>query len=255
VKRLLHFLSRVYPRSWREQYGTEFAALLDDAQPRWFDIFDLLKGGLAMRVVRPRISVITAIFAFAGGMVALGVSYAMPKTWLSRAAIDVLVPDGGGYQDRERFIFLTRYVLTDDFLAQLARKYDLYPNVTTPVRTMQKSITIRPVRQNEVEISFVHPDEKMATVVTNEIVRRFIEGNLEIQVEDTREGRADLKTHSMRLSLAAPAATALLRGNPLPATSAGLAGGLILGIAAGWVLRMWGGQSWPQPPFRRPPST
>jgi hypothetical protein len=235
VKRWLHFLARLYPRSWREQYGTEFAALLDDAQPRWFDIFDLLKGGLAMRVMRSRISVIAPIFALAGGMAALGVSYAMPKTWKSRIAVDVLAPDGVRYQDRLKF--LVGYVLADDSLDQLAGKYDLYPNVSTPAQTMRKSITIRPVRQNEFEISFVHPDKRMATLVTNEIADRLFEGNLQIQVEDGREGR--LNAHSMRLSLAAPAATALLRTNPLPATSAGLAGGLVLGIAAGRALRRW----------------
>ena len=71
MKRLLHFLARVYPRSWRERYGTEFAALLDDAQLRWLDIFDLLKGGLAMRLTRFRIPATAAIFALAGGMAAL----------------------------------------------------------------------------------------------------------------------------------------------------------------------------------------
>jgi hypothetical protein len=236
VKRLLHFLARVYPRSWRERYGTEFAALLDDAPPRWFDIFDLLKGGLAMRVMSSRLSLIAPIFALTGGLAALGVSYAMPRTWVSRAAVDVVVPDGVRYQDP--LIFLAGYVLKDDFLAQLARKYDLYPNLSTPVERMRKSIMIRPARQKgEVEISFFHPDKRMARVMTNEIVGRFMQGNVEIQVEDAREGRTDL--HSMRLSLAAPAATAPLRINPLLAASAGVAGGLVLGIATVWALRRW----------------
>jgi hypothetical protein len=208
--------------------------LLDDTQPRWFDIFDLLKGGLAMRVMRRKISVIAPMFALAGGMAALGVSYAMPKTWMSRAAIDVRVPDGVRQQDPLKF--LAGYVLTDDFLERLASKYDLYPNVSTPAQRMRKSIMIRLVRQNEFGISFVHPDRSMAGVVTNEIAERFIEGNFEIQDGDAREDPTT-RFVPMRLGLAAPAATAPLRTNPLPATSAGLAGGLILGIAAGWALR------------------
>jgi hypothetical protein len=238
VKRLLHFLARVYPRSWRERYGTEFAALLDDARPRWFDIFDLLKGGLAMRVMRSRISVIAPVFALAGGIAALGVSYATPS-WVSRSVIDVAVPHGVRISDS--LGSLARYVLTDDSLAELASKYDLYPNVSTPVQRMRKSIMIRPARQNEVEISFVHPDRTMAGVVTNEITRRFIEGNVKIREEEAKEGRADPTTRfvPMRLRLVDPAATAPLRRNMLPATSAGLVGGLILGIAAGWALRRW----------------
>ncbi|HEY6340816.1 MAG TPA: hypothetical protein VIY49_04930 [Bryobacteraceae bacterium] len=241
MKRLLHFLARLYPRSWRERYGTEFAALLDDARPRWFDIFDLLKGGLAMRVMRSRISVMAAIFALAGGMAALGVSYAMPKTWLSRAAIDVVVLDGVRHQDAVNSLvgYVGGYVLADDFLTQLVGRYGLYPNVSTPVQRLRKSVMIRPARQNEIEISFAYPDEKMAKVVTDQIVSRFIDGNVQTAVEDAREGRPDLAARSMRLMLAAPAATALLRINPLPAASAGLAGGLVLGILAGWALRRW----------------
>jgi hypothetical protein len=211
--------------------------LLDDAQPHWFDILDLLKGGLAMRVMRSRISVIAGIFALAGAMAALGVSYAIPKTWMSRIAVDVLMPDGVRYEDPLKF--LAGYVLTDDFLARLATKYDLYPNVSTPVPRMRKSITIRPVRQNEVEISFAHSDRRMARVVTNEIAGRFIEGGMEIHEEDAREGRAGPIPYYTRLRIVAPAATAPLRINPLPAASAGLAGGLILGIAAGSALRRW----------------
>jgi hypothetical protein len=193
-----------------------------------------------MRVMRSRISVIAPIFALAGGMAALGVSYAMPKTWISRSVIDVAVPAGVRISDP--LGFLARYVLTDNFLAQLASKYDLYPNVSVPVQRMRKGIMIRPARQkNEVEISFVHPDRTVAGVVTNEITRRFIEGNFEIQYEEGREGRADPTTRfvPMRLRLVDPAATALLRINPLAGASGGLAGGLVLGIVAGWALRRW----------------
>ena len=74
-------------------------------------------------------------------------------------------------------------------------------------------------------------------MVTNEIAERFIEGNFQIQEEDARERRRDL--HSMRLMLLGSGHTARVRVNPLPATSAGLAGGLIPGVAAGWALRRW----------------
>jgi hypothetical protein len=29
MSRLIHFLARLYPRSWRERYGAEYAALLE----------------------------------------------------------------------------------------------------------------------------------------------------------------------------------------------------------------------------------
>jgi hypothetical protein len=39
-------LARLYPRSWRERYGDELAALLDDRPPSPFDVADLLFGAL-----------------------------------------------------------------------------------------------------------------------------------------------------------------------------------------------------------------
>jgi len=45
VRRLLHFLARLYPETWWHRYGAEFTALLEDIRPRWTDVVDVLKGG------------------------------------------------------------------------------------------------------------------------------------------------------------------------------------------------------------------
>jgi hypothetical protein len=33
MSRLIRFIARFYPRSWRERYGAEFTALLEDVRP------------------------------------------------------------------------------------------------------------------------------------------------------------------------------------------------------------------------------
>jgi cytochrome b6-f complex iron-sulfur subunit len=43
---------RAYPRPWRERYGAEMAALLAERQPGWWDLLDLVRGGLDARLHR-----------------------------------------------------------------------------------------------------------------------------------------------------------------------------------------------------------
>lgn len=49
MKRLSHFLVCLYPRSWRERYGEEFSALIEDVSPTWRTVANVMKGALEMR--------------------------------------------------------------------------------------------------------------------------------------------------------------------------------------------------------------
>jgi hypothetical protein len=50
MKRLIRLASWLYPSSWRRRYAREFEALLDDVKPGPRQLFDVLKGAIAMRV-------------------------------------------------------------------------------------------------------------------------------------------------------------------------------------------------------------
>ena len=55
---------RAYPRPWRERYGAEMAALLAERQPGWWDLLDLVRGGLDARLhrlVRPPAQLVAAM--------------------------------------------------------------------------------------------------------------------------------------------------------------------------------------------------
>ena len=54
MKRLVRLAIRIYPRQWRERYGAEFAALLDQLPGRPGDLLDILWHGLKLRW-QPRI--------------------------------------------------------------------------------------------------------------------------------------------------------------------------------------------------------
>jgi len=46
----IRFIAQLYPPNWRDRYGREFNALLDDVNPSWRDLLDVLRRGLEMRV-------------------------------------------------------------------------------------------------------------------------------------------------------------------------------------------------------------
>jgi hypothetical protein len=52
MRRLILLLARLYPRSWKQRYGEEFDALLEDLNPRWWDAMDVLKGATTMQMTR-----------------------------------------------------------------------------------------------------------------------------------------------------------------------------------------------------------
>jgi len=43
MRRLLHFISLLYPAQWRARYGDEFQALLEQSDPRWNELVNLSK--------------------------------------------------------------------------------------------------------------------------------------------------------------------------------------------------------------------
>ena len=50
MKRLALYLARLYPRRWRERYGRELEALLEDTQLTWRDLVDLARSSLEVRM-------------------------------------------------------------------------------------------------------------------------------------------------------------------------------------------------------------
>ena len=57
---------QIYPASWRNRYGIEFRALLDDVNPGWREFFDILKGAVKMRMTNAP-SYLKFAAAFVGG--------------------------------------------------------------------------------------------------------------------------------------------------------------------------------------------
>jgi hypothetical protein len=52
MMRFILLLASLYPRSWKQCYGAEFNALLEDLNPCWWDALDVLKGAAMMQMIR-----------------------------------------------------------------------------------------------------------------------------------------------------------------------------------------------------------
>jgi len=70
MRRLIRWIARFYPAQWRERYGEELDALIEDIQPEWQDLFNVLLGALRMQVTTWNSLKIVTATALAGALVA-----------------------------------------------------------------------------------------------------------------------------------------------------------------------------------------
>jgi hypothetical protein len=85
MRRLIRAAIRLYPARWRRRYGGELAALLEDLQPGWRDVFDILKGAMAMQINSLR--TVPVLCALAGAIGGGLVSMTQPEVYASSATI------------------------------------------------------------------------------------------------------------------------------------------------------------------------
>jgi hypothetical protein len=91
MRPLFHLAMRLYPAWWRRRYGREFAALLDDVDPGWADLFDVMKGAVTMQIrTLGAIPVAcTLIGVLGGGLMA----FRAPEVFAASATIHLGQPD------------------------------------------------------------------------------------------------------------------------------------------------------------------
>jgi uncharacterized protein involved in exopolysaccharide biosynthesis len=240
VKRLVHFVAALYPAAWRKRYGAEFAALLEDAAPRWTDVFDILWEGSMARMAQSKMIGICILAGVAG---ALAAAHLTPKRWVSQATLVVQAQDGGAV--REYVAEFSRGVLDSSALAEIARDRRLYGRdvagsaMEDTVKRMRRNIALRQNGQNGLSIEFAYPDPKVAQSVVGDIMARMMEANLRL-AEDRVEKLG------LQAAIAASYRVTVTEAPSLPRTPAGpgrltfvsfgLTGGALGSIFA-WAMR------------------
>jgi hypothetical protein len=193
------FAARLYPKDWRERYGAEFDALLDDAKPRWRDLADVLRGAFIMQMTSWKsYGKIAAATAFAGAVLALGASFLVANRYESRAVLHVGVPDSSSAGTEpgalERMVNLQRLVLGRRSLTFLILdpRLDLYKEerrhlttdeVAEQMRTRDIRVRLydaplgKPAAGQAFVVSFSYPDRYKAQQVLRDLVGKMEETN------------------------------------------------------------------------------
>lgn len=201
MKRLTRFFARLYPASWRDRYGDEFEAVVDQANPSTRDAADVLKGAVTMRLMTGSFGKTLLICAMAGAMAAFALSFAFQPSYQSEAVISVTLPDnelekskGPAAANQAMFDVietLTQRVLSRNSLTRIVLERGLYPVERTRmpledvVEMMRKRISVRIVGSKTSHIipaftvGFVYPDRNVAHDVTASLMSSFIDRNVD----------------------------------------------------------------------------
>jgi len=185
MSRLIHFLARLYPRSWQQRYGVEYAALLEDMRPDGRTAANVFIGALAMHIRAWKSWKILAASAGIAAAVVVGLFVAIPNSYVSRELIKFEWQTGGRHRiDVKR---LRESVESYGNLTELITVDGLYPNqrsrmpMEDVVEEMRRNIELTPLLSAGVPgftIAFSYSDPRVAQKVTQELSSRFLNENL-----------------------------------------------------------------------------
>ena len=178
--------ANLYPRAWRERYGEEFQALLEDVNPGWRELADVTGGALKMQITHGITPLKTiAALAVAGMVVAASASFAVPRRYVSSAVVRVATQAGSAQIE-----LIETYVLSRSNLRGLITgPLDLYRGerrqmpMEDVIDKMQRDIQVRymeaasPNGAPALGISFAYPDKEKAQAVVRAVAKEIVSQN------------------------------------------------------------------------------
>ena len=199
MRRVQHWLVRLYPRTWLDRYEKEFRALFDDAEPQWVDWVDVLKEGVMMRLTTG-VTLQALGWGMTAAAIAVFVLWLMPAPYESKATIAMRSAYFREYPIPEQMNLLSQRTKSREFLAKVVDDLNLYPNLRASGEQEKAIDRVRgDIRISNqfpqpalaiTNVSFRYPDPKAVTNVTNVLVTRLIDEQIRLQ-ESAREASAD----------------------------------------------------------------
>jgi hypothetical protein len=172
----LQSLILLYPRAWRDRYGSEFRALLDDIPPTWRTLFDVFGGALKMQIKIWSPWKIVAAFAIVGVLGSAAFTLTIPARYVSTAVIN------GSEQE---LITSIQRVESRQSLTQLIVEENLYPSERAHIpieeviaQMKQKDINIRLIGGQAFAVSFSSADAEQAQRTTQRLASQLVGGNI-----------------------------------------------------------------------------
>jgi hypothetical protein len=185
MTRLMPVLARLYPRPWRERYGEEFSALLEDINPSPTAAFNIFTGAVGMQIRTWSygwmfaISAALAIAAFAAMLVAIPKTYVSQGTLLFNGAVPFK------QADIDSLVEIAQQVESHGNLTGLITSQNLYSHQRSRmefqdvIELMRRSVRIEPAAGQGslkmIVVGFVYPDPGIAQRVTGRLLDSLID--------------------------------------------------------------------------------
>jgi len=255
MKRVIRAAAWLYPRRWRERYGSEFEALIEDARVDWRSLLDVVKGAAKMQFSRWGFGRIAVVTMFAGAVIAAVIAYRIPNEYESRVTLRVsaiqrtgqmqFMPEADPVTNQHLGEVTVRRAIESverfDSLSRIINNFDLYderwsaPSAEV-IERMKRAIVVLPSPGHDptFTLRFEYPNRYISQRVTQELVSRMIDANLRLAMADADSG------FSAQMRILDPPTLPQLPSGPsrLKITGEGLLAGLCGGILLGLVVRM-----------------
>ncbi len=193
MRRLIRIVVSLYPRAWRERYGPELTALLEDVGPGLATAWNVLTGAVAMRLRTLSLRSILAISV----MLACGaylVDLRRPNTYRSNG---LFVLEGPQTESARNAVIqnLMEQIESRESLANLILSENLYARerssipMNEVVDLMRSNIRVRPTAAHDpdfglsysgpalarLDMQFFYSDPNVASHVTQKLMGRLME--------------------------------------------------------------------------------
>ncbi len=186
MKALLRCAAALYPAAWRQRYGEEFAALIEDSDGGWLEFLDVCKGAMKMQIVSGGLWRFAAACGVAGLLVAGLVAWRTPNEYRSVAVLRMAPANLD--QEIEKLNQTEQKVLSRSAVADVIRKFDLYPeqrkqepleDIVQDMRNRQIQIRMLTTPKPQApslafSITFDNDDPRKARAVTAELTAQFV---------------------------------------------------------------------------------
>jgi len=215
MNKWVRLVARLYPASWRQRYGTEFNALLDDSHSGWRDVADVFLGAVKMQMSMWSYRNVAVACGLAGLILAAGLAFWLPNLYVSRAMLHLNLEARNEnssktpLQDADAWKEKIRQISAEAFsrrsLASIIQRpdLDLYKKDRTrkPLEDVieqmkEKDIKIDLFRINSSAtnfvVSFTYPDPVIAQKTVAALITKLVDSNQALAVKALNT--ADRKT-------------------------------------------------------------
>lgn len=224
MRRLLRLVLCLYPAAWRQRYGDEFEALLEQAELRASDVLDVFIGGLTMRGLGMPRWLVAGALSVVGGVVALAITAATSQRVESSGTLEfrTLSSELASAPDSPALLTIASQALTDDFLRSLpASGSGSTPREVTP-GLLRKDIEVSLLTPTTLKVSYASDEGRGVQEVTGHLLRRFVDVGFEAHlagsmprgtlwvIDDAAAPRARVSAQRMTRSVALGAGAGLM---------------------------------------------